>query len=74
MESIVDANVPVKGKCTWWREAANQEDAYDVRLRDPEKRWSCSCFVDGDLWTYPQAEIPRDCPKARQCRYYIKHT
>jgi hypothetical protein len=70
----MDANTPVKNKCTWWREMRNEEDAFDVRLKEHEKRWACSCFVEGDVWIYTKAEIPRDCPNFRKCRYYIKHT
>lgn len=70
----VDSNMPVKHKCTWWREAPHPDDAHDVGVKDPDKRWTCSCFVEGDMWTFPHREIPRDCPRARHCRYYIKHS
>ena len=70
----MDAYTPIRGKCTWWRERPDEEDAYNVRMKDDEKRWYCTCFVEGDLWIYKKAEIPSDCPNALKCRYFIKHT
>jgi len=69
----VDGFSPIRGKCTWWREMPHQEDAHNVRMKPAEKRITCSCFVEGDLWNFPGAEVPADCPKWRHCRYYIKH-
>ena len=63
---------PIKGKCTWWREFPVEDDVWDVRLKDAEKRVECTCFVEGKSWTYPRAEVPVDCPDNRHCRYYIK--
>lgn len=68
-----DGYTPVKGKCTWWREAAVDEDIYDVRLKEHEKRVYCSCFVEGRGWTFTRADVPADCPENRHCRYYIKY-
>ena len=70
----MDANTPVKNKCTWWREIRHDEDAFDVTIKNPDKRWNCTCFVEGDMWVFPKRDIPRDCPNSRKCRYYIKHT
>lgn len=69
-----DGYTPIKGKCTWWREAPVEEDTWDARLKDDERRVRCSCFVEGDVWTYMKTEIPENCPEARHCRYYILHT
>jgi len=70
---VADYYLPIKGKCTWWRELPVDDDAYDVRLKEEQKRVSCSCFVEGKMWTYVRAELPSDCPDSRHCRYYIKH-
>ncbi|TLM99236.1 MAG: hypothetical protein FDZ75_00560 [Actinobacteria bacterium] len=64
---------PIKGKCTWWREMPNEEDRWDVRLKEHERRVYCSCFVEGKGWTVTRADVPSDCPDARHCRYYIKN-
>ncbi len=69
----MDSYTPIKGKCTWWREIPNQEDAYTVSIKDAAKRINCTCFVEGHYWTMPRGEVPSDCPNARACRYYIKH-
>lgn len=69
----MDVFMPVKGKCTWWREIPHHEDAHDIRLKDDEKRINCSCFVEGEIWTFTAGEVPPDCPNMRPCRYYIKH-
>ncbi len=68
-----DAYTPLRGKCTWWREAVLGEDEWDVRLKPDEKRVVCSCFVEGKTWTFKQAEVPADCPENKHCRYYIRH-
>jgi len=68
-----DPYAPIKGKCTWWREFPNEEDKHDVRLKEPEKRIYCSCFVEGMGWTFRRAEVPSQCPEARACRYFIKN-
>ncbi len=65
---------PIRGKCTWWRERAVDEDIYEVRLKDHQRRVTCSCFVEGHVWTHERGELPADCPEARHCRYYIRHT
>ncbi len=68
-----DAYTPVKGKCTWWRETPVEEDIWDRRIKDEERRINCSCFVEGRVWTYPRAEVPIDCPENKHCRYHIRH-
>lgn len=70
----MDAYAPVPGKCKWWREQANEDDKFDVRLKRGDKRVTCSCFVEGHYWISKASEVPADCPNARSCRYYIKHT
>ena len=69
-----DGYTPVKGKCTWWREMAVDDDVFDTRLKDGQRRIRCSCFVEGKGWTVTRDELPGDCPDFRHCRYYIKHT
>ena len=64
---------PVKGKCTWWREAFHEDDAQEMSIKLPAKRVRCSCSVEGQGWTYVYAELPPDCPESRRCRYYIKN-
>lgn len=67
-----NAYAPVRGKCTFWREAAHPDDEYDMRLKQPDKRVNCSCFVEGHVWTLKAADLPEDCPLYRSCRYYIR--
>ncbi len=69
-----DGYAPVKGKCVYWRERLNEEDRWDVRLREDEKRVECSCFVEGDIWSVTTSTIPNDCPNRWHCRYYIRGT
>ena len=64
---------PIKGKCTWWREVPRDEDVYDVRIKAEDKRIACTCFVEGEYWEFPTSQVPPQCPRWRQCRYYIKH-
>lgn len=69
----MDSFTPVKGKCTWWREIPNEEDAYSLRIKEAEKRVNCQCFVEGHYWVYERCNVPSDCPLNRTCRYYIKN-
>ncbi|MDH4139094.1 MAG: hypothetical protein OEV43_00815 [Coriobacteriia bacterium] len=69
----MDIYSPIRGKCTWWREIPSEEDAHDLRVKAPDKRVNCSCFVEGEYWIHRSADVPSDCPNARSCRYYIKH-
>lgn len=68
----MDAYSPVRGKCQYWREAANEEDRWDLRLKDEQRHVECTCFVEGDRWVFLRPEVPEDCPMKRSCRYYIK--
>jgi len=68
------AYAPIKGKCTWWRERPVEEDIWDTRLKQAERRVHCSCFVEGFYWAVKCAEVPEDCPDRRRCRYYILHS
>lgn len=70
----MDAYTPLKGKCTWWREVPNQEDAHSMSIKDADKRVNCTCFVEGHYWVYTRSEVPSDCPRCRGCRYHIRHT
>ncbi|HSK48509.1 MAG TPA: hypothetical protein VLA05_11010 [Coriobacteriia bacterium] len=67
------AFAPIKGKCTWWRESPVDEDVWDPRVKDAEKRVYCSCFVEGEGWMFGRSEVPENCPQNRRCRYYIRH-
>lgn len=69
----MDAYTPVRGKCTWWREIPNADDAYNLRIKELDKRVECRCFVEGHFWVYSRAEIPANCPNFKSCRYYIKY-
>lgn len=69
----MDAYTPIKGKCTWWREIPHDEDSHNMRVKAPDKRITCSCFVEGDVWIVRAEDVPSDCPECRRCRYYIKH-
>jgi hypothetical protein len=64
---------PIKGKCMWWRESRVEEDVWDVRLKDPQRRVSASCFVEGKVWVRERRDVPENCPDNTHCRYYIKH-
>ena len=69
---IRDPNSAVRGKCVWWREKPNEEDAENSRLHASERRIDCSCFVEGFLWEFAIDDLPRECPEARKCRYYAR--
>lgn len=68
-----DSFSALRGKCIWWRESAVEEDLYDVRLREDQRRVYCSCFVEGRVWTHTRADVPANCPENLHCRYYIRH-
>ncbi len=68
----MDPFSPIKGKCQYWREQANIDDTYDMSIKKPDKRVVCTCFVEGDMWVMKTSEVPSDCPKAFNCRYYVK--
>ena len=69
---MTDPFAPIRGKCVWWREMPNEEDLYDSDLKSPQKRIECSCFVEGYQWTFVAAEVPAQCPRERECRYFVK--
>lgn len=66
--------VPVRGKCTYWREQLNGEERWDTRIKSADRRVECTCFVEGDIWTVTVGTVPSDCPKRHHCRYYVKTT
>lgn len=68
----MDGQSAIRGKCVWWREAANVEDQHNINVKPPLKRVACSCFVEGYGWEFITAEIPAECPRSRSCRYYVK--
>ena len=68
------AYTPVKNKCIWWRELPIDEDTWNTRVPEDDKRVYCSCFIEGQGWVHPRIEVPHDCPDSRRCRYYIRHT
>ena len=63
---------PVRGKCTWWRETPDEDDAFSVRVKPEDKRIQCVCFVEGKGWGFTTADIPADCPDRLHCRYYVR--
>jgi len=69
----MDAYAPIRGKCKWWREQPNDEDRFDPHLKPGQYRVTCTCFIEGDYWGVTADEVPSECPKAKACRYYIKH-
>jgi hypothetical protein len=68
----MDSYAPVRGKCVWWREMANSEDRFDANLKPAEKRWDCSCFVEGYRWEFVFTEVPSECPNSRHCRFFVR--
>ncbi len=68
----MDPYSPLKGKCRFWREVANEEDRYDPSVPPEGRRITCSCWVEGDVWNVTNATLPDDCPMRFHCRYYIK--
>jgi hypothetical protein len=73
-QRVSDGYTPIAGKCTWWRERPLDEDIWAYRLNEEQKRVTCSCFVEGYVWTVERADIPLDCERSRMCKYYIRHT
>lgn len=70
---MADGFSPIKRKCTYWRERPNEEDRFDSRVKKPDQRIECSCFIEGRMWPATASTIPSDCPERYRCRYYIKH-
>lgn len=68
----MDGYAPIKGKCTYWREALNVDDEWDTRVKKGDRRVDCTCFVEGRGWQATVSTIPSDCPLRDSCRYYIK--
>ena len=68
----MDEFAPIKGKCQFWREQMNLDDRYMTSIKKEEKRVTCTCFVEGDMWVMKAREVPGDCPKRYACRYYIR--
>ncbi len=62
---------PIRHKCFYWREQPHYDDQYDTRVKKGQRRVVCSCFVEGDTWTYTEDDVPADCPQKMHCRYYI---
>jgi len=67
-----DGYAPIRGKCTYWRERANDDDRWESRIKRGDKRVTCSCFVEGTQWSVTESTVPSDCPERLHCRYYIK--
>ncbi|MGV8084352.1 MAG: hypothetical protein AB2L09_12075 [Coriobacteriia bacterium] len=63
---------PIRGKCMWWRETPDEDDLYNPRISPADKRIRCVCFVEGKGWGFRTAELPKDCPDWRHCRYHMK--
>lgn len=70
---MADGYTPIRGKCTWWREMPSDDDRWNTRIPESEKRVACTCFVEGRGWTFTRGSLPEDCPDNRHCRYYIRH-
>ncbi|MDO9555975.1 MAG: hypothetical protein Q7J82_00100 [Coriobacteriia bacterium] len=68
----MDAYSPIKGKCAFWREHLNDEDTWDTSVKKEDKRVTCTCFIEGDLWLATASTLPSDCPKRNHCRYYVR--
>jgi hypothetical protein len=68
----MEAYTPIKGKCRWWREQANEEDRHDTTVPKERKRVMCMCWVEGDVWYVTNATVPAECPTRFHCRYYVK--
>lgn len=68
----MDPYEAIRGKCVWWREVSNAEDAFDLGVKPDNKRVECSCFVEGYQWTFITVEVPAECPRSRTCRYFVK--
>jgi hypothetical protein len=62
---------PIRHKCFYWREQLHYDDQYDMRVKKGQRRVVCTCFVEGDTWTYTEDDVPSDCPQKMHCRYYI---
>lgn len=71
--SLEDAYTPIKGKCMWWREALDEEERWDTRIKPEDMTVRCFCFIEGRAWAHKRCEVPADCPESRRCRYYIRH-
>lgn len=68
----MDGYSPVRGKCAFWREQPNDEDTWDLSVKPDDKRVTCTCFVEGDMWPATMSTIPKDCPNRFKCRYYVR--
>ena len=71
--SEMDGYAPVRGKCMYWREALSIDDKWDRRVKEEDRRVTCTCFVEGMGWQVTVATLPEDCPNKWHCRYYIKN-
>ena len=67
----MDPFSPIKGKCTWWRQVMVDEDLHDLMIKPENKRVRCTCFVEGLVWLHEAADVPKQCPEAQHCRYFI---
>ncbi|MDI6900603.1 MAG: hypothetical protein QMC79_02785 [Anaerosomatales bacterium] len=70
--ATMDPYAPVKGKCTFWREQPNEDDRWDTSVKPLDRRVTCTCFIEGDVWLVTVGTIPPDCPKRYKCRYYVR--
>jgi len=68
----MDGFNPIRGKCFYWREQRNEEDKFDSSIKKEDRRVNCTCFVEGDLWTFTVTTVPPDCPQRMHCRYYVR--
>jgi len=70
----MDAYSPVKGKCAFWRELPNDDDTWDHSVKKDDRRVTCTCFIDGDIWLKTVSTVPTDCPRRHKCRYYVRYS
>ena len=70
---IMSGYAPVRGKCGYWREAPSEDDRWDTSIKAKDRRVECSCFVEGQRWSFTASTVPADCPEYLRCRYYVKH-
>ena len=61
----------VSGKCTYWRERLHEDDRFDPDVKAADKRVTCTCFIEGTVWTSTVGTVMGDCPQRMHCRYHI---
>ncbi len=70
---MTDGYAPIEGKCMYWRELGVEDDKWDPSIPRADWRVRCSCFIEGNIWSYTTSTVPGDCPDRQHCRYYIRN-